>query len=681
MGKKTRRKYRKKYAVEPQGLSGTQYIQGLGALPEGDRKEASKGPSAEDESNVIRVNVPKTGEVIRVRKISRDEAGNIIPDDEELSERIINAASAGDRFRQDQNDGTEFLKKEVGSAFSKEQDLTKKDDPAERIAEDPVRKRLEEKLDKNLADEIKELENEIKDEKEKIEKEKIEKEEDFFDEEDPEFYEMPDVQAESGETEEAGVQRSTDEAGDREAPDIQDTIGEREAREIRDEIKKPEVSETQDETRMPEAPETQNETKMPEAPEIRDEMKGPEEPSDIREFNASENRNDTKEHAQVRPQERHPASTGEEPERKRSSAALVACVFIVTALMALSAGVAMALWDVGRTVGDLIKLAKGSYEAEYTQLALKKLKAGDYNDVIKITGLMDQAEDEATEADEAAKEEEGAKPESSETEAETDASGSAEFVGTELSGVNTIVGALDDDETVFIKYTESVSGNGIEAPGEEPIGTLPSDYVDPSEYYPLPFTTVDESYFADALFIGDSRLQGFGMYSGLEATYYCVTSFQLYNYKTMKVVQTPSGKVPIFDALEYDKYTKIYIKVGLNEMGGGTETFLNTYSELIDRLREYEPRAVIYVHAVLPVTAAKSSSDKTHNNPNIYALNERLKSFAIEKKAYYIDISPAVSLGDGSLMPEMTSDGIHLKAGYMDTWKEYLKNHAVVVPK
>ena len=34
---------------------------------------------------------------------------------------------------------------------------------------------------------------------------------------------------------------------------------------------------------------------------------------------------------------------------------------------------------------------------------------------------------------------------------------------------------------------------------------------------------------------------------------------------------------------------------------------------------------------------------------------------------------------DGFLPPEMAADGIHLKAQYMDIWKQYLLSHAVVV--
>ena len=193
----------------------------------------------------------------------------------------------------------------------------------------------------------------------------------------------------------------------------------------------------------------------------------------------------------------------------------------------------------------------------------------------------------------------------------------------------------------------------------------------------LEYRTVDDSYFEDALFIGDSRLQGFGMYSGIPGTFYAATGFQLYKYDSMKVVNTDAGKLPILDALPYDTFTKIYIKVGLNEMGGNDNIFESKYIELIDKLRQSEPRAIIYVHGLLPVTAAKSNSDKVHNNTNVEKRNDQLKKIAAEQGCYYLDVGTALAGPDGALPAEMAADGIHLKAQYMDTWKQFLITHAV----
>lgn len=348
--------------------------------------------------------------------------------------------------------------------------------------------------------------------------------------------------------------------------------------------------------------------------------------------------------------------------------AAVAVTLVFSMLLSMCVGTGLALWDSEKTLSDLgdAIFDKNVYastdSAQNTQDDELDSVPSDGDEVISEDvsedGTIDDdvkqeafAEDENSDLDDASDD----LQDESEEVADVD-------VTSEIAGLETLTKAGSGDEIVL---------------SQTPSSTLSGD---PNANYPLPFTTVDESYFTDALFIGDSRLQGFGMWSGLPATYYCATGFSLFKYETTKVVQTENGKVPIFDALPYDAFTKIYIKVGLNEMGWDNDKqFEAKYVELIQKLREYEPRAIIYIHGILPVTAAKSASDKAHNNPNVIARNEKLQQLAMEQKAYYIDAGPALSDENGCLRPEMTSDGIHLASQYMTLWKQYLCEHAVVV--
>ncbi len=323
---------------------------------------------------------------------------------------------------------------------------------------------------------------------------------------------------------------------------------------------------------------------------------------------------------------------------------IVAMIFSL--LFAMAGGIGLALWDEGRTISEL--------------------------NMIVFAKEMDEAAEDTSEADESAisiadAEEAEPEPEPVETEEPEPEEGADEndyglTISADTDGVESITKAGSSDE--------------IELAGDDET----PEVLDPLADYPIPFTTVDESYFTDALFIGDSRLQGFGFWSGIPATYYCATGFHVYKYETTNVVQTENGKVPIFEAMPYDAFTKVYIKVGLNELGYGTEeNFEKTYAELIAKIREYEPRAIIFVHAILPVTAEKSNTDKAHNNANIAARNAALEQFAKEQKAYFIDAGPALSDAEGNLRPEMTSDGIHLKPEYMKLWRDFLCEHGVVI--
>ena len=91
------------------------------------------------------------------------------------------------------------------------------------------------------------------------------------------------------------------------------------------------------------------------------------------------------------------------------------------------------------------------------------------------------------------------------------------------------------------------------------------------------FQQVDESYFDDALFIGDSRTVGLRDYTDLSehADFFCETSLTIYkvleeDFKNMGTVK---------EALENKDYGKIYIMVGINELGRGTtEDFMGKYT-------------------------------------------------------------------------------------------------------
>ena len=323
---------------------------------------------------------------------------------------------------------------------------------------------------------------------------------------------------------------------------------------------------------------------------------------------------------------------------------IVAMIFSL--LFAMAGGVGLALWDEGRTISELNMI----------------VFAKEMDEAVADTSEADESAISIADAEEAEPEPEPVETEEPEPEEGADESDYGLTISADTDGVESITKAGSSDE--------------IELAGDDEI----PEVLDPLADYPVPFTTVDESYFTDALFIGDSRLQGFGFWSGIPATYYCATGFHVYKYETTNVVQTENGKVPIFEAMPYDAFTKVYIKVGLNELGYGTEeNFEKTYAELIAKIREYEPRAIIFVHAILPVTAEKSNSDKAHNNANIAVRNAALEQFAKEQKAYFIDAGPALSDAEGNLRPEMTSDGIHLKPEYMKLWRDFLCEHGVVI--
>ncbi|MDR2088312.1 MAG: GDSL-type esterase/lipase family protein [Clostridiales Family XIII bacterium] len=188
-----------------------------------------------------------------------------------------------------------------------------------------------------------------------------------------------------------------------------------------------------------------------------------------------------------------------------------------------------------------------------------------------------------------------------------------------------------------------------------------------------------DDYFSDALFIGDSRTQGLLLYSNLgNASYYAARGLTVEHVFEKRVVEIDGGKRTVSDALERRAFGKVYLMFGLNELGwNSAEKFIETYGRVIDRVRETQPDAVLYVQAIMPVSAQKSQKDPVHNNPNIDRFNEMILNLAEAKGAIYLNVGESVSDGNGVLPEEASSDGIHLNKKYCIKWEEYLRAHEV----
>ncbi len=197
-----------------------------------------------------------------------------------------------------------------------------------------------------------------------------------------------------------------------------------------------------------------------------------------------------------------------------------------------------------------------------------------------------------------------------------------------------------------------------------------------------PYETVEENYFDDAAFIGDSRTMGFYDYMGLEnADFFCENSMTIYKLLEDEGItyQRTGEKVILRDALQEKTYGKIYMMLGINEYGyADTDYFLEHYRMLVEQIREWQPEAIIYIMANLHISEEKSNMDTGFDNLNINAKNAAVASLANGTDIFYLDSNPLFTDEDGYLNPELTFDGVHLYAQHYDVWKTFLMEHGVV---
>lgn len=220
---------------------------------------------------------------------------------------------------------------------------------------------------------------------------------------------------------------------------------------------------------------------------------------------------------------------------------------------------------------------------------------------------------------------------------------------------------------------------------DEPSGTDPSVPTDPDVTDP-PTTTEPEKpidpteYYKNTLFIGDSRTAGLYIYGRIEgASYFARTSMNVGNCFNNSKSETGTGSLSLEAYLKKNSFGKIYILLGINEIGYSYDWIVTRYEKLISRLQELQPGAVIVIQSNMHVTKAKSdSSPKTFNNTRINELNRRLSELADGKKVFYLSFESIFDGADGNMNPDYSGDGVHLKAKSYKIWRDYLLSEGML---
>ena len=167
-----------------------------------------------------------------------------------------------------------------------------------------------------------------------------------------------------------------------------------------------------------------------------------------------------------------------------------------------------------------------------------------------------------------------------------------------------------------VPYKAVPAAGKIGAAAEIRAKALPEGAGEPESLpCPLPETeAVEDTYFDGAVFLGDSRTEGLFLYSGLKTGhFYTAVGATVESVFSKKNFETESGeKVPLLDAVAEQDCDKIYIMLGINELGWSkVKTFHDQYAKLIDRVREDHPEAKIVLQSIPPVSAKQEAKFPT----------------------------------------------------------------------
>lgn len=191
------------------------------------------------------------------------------------------------------------------------------------------------------------------------------------------------------------------------------------------------------------------------------------------------------------------------------------------------------------------------------------------------------------------------------------------------------------------------------------------------------YQPVEESWFDDALFIGDSRTTGLRDCARLgEADYFCEFSMTVFTVRQWMCWDYDEPKKTLETVLSEKQYGKVFVHLGLNECGREQDLVIEQYAELVDYIREKQPDAVIILQAVMPVSKWKAEADYYFAIENVKSLNERIEILAEEKGCLFSNSNEWVTDEDGYMREDMTYDGSHPKVHLYPQWRQAILEDA-----
>ncbi len=183
----------------------------------------------------------------------------------------------------------------------------------------------------------------------------------------------------------------------------------------------------------------------------------------------------------------------------------------------------------------------------------------------------------------------------------------------------------------------------------------------------------DDSYFNDAVFVGDSLTEGMRMYSGIEGGhFYTKVGVSLYNADSL----TDVNGINIFESLKTLNAGKMYIMLGINQELDelNLKNYIKMYGEFIDKVRKVDDDITIYIQAIMPISKGAEKRSSIYAK-DILNANKALNRLAIDKCCYYLGVNEIAVDESGYMMEGISPDGIHLSAEKCQQWYDYLKYH------
>lgn len=192
---------------------------------------------------------------------------------------------------------------------------------------------------------------------------------------------------------------------------------------------------------------------------------------------------------------------------------------------------------------------------------------------------------------------------------------------------------------------------------------------------------VDNSYFDDAVFLGDSLTDGMRLVNYVnDSNIKAVVGISIERVLKEKAFELRSGNMgTAVRAVSERNPSKIYVMLGTNGIEySSVDTLIEQYAQLIDKLKENNTGAILYIQSIPPSTSGYINSKERLSTKKIKQYNEALLKLAEEKECYFLDTYSLFVTESGYLPRALSSgDGLHLNVDAYHIMFDYIKKHTV----
>ncbi len=220
--------------------------------------------------------------------------------------------------------------------------------------------------------------------------------------------------------------------------------------------------------------------------------------------------------------------------------------------------------------------------------------------------------------------------------------------------------------------------NGNTSLGDSTVSSDPEDSITIFEAAP-----VDENYFDNILFLGDSRFVSMETYETVPTrNIFAENGISAADFYTSSFFNSHIGTVQSLREIFIDRQSPIvYIALGVNGVGFlPATTVVDDINKIALLARECCPDTVIVIQSILPVSDIKTEVSPNLTNQKIDACNELLIELAKENGYLYMDLSNIMKNSEGKLHSDYDcGDGLHFNKDAYIVMKNYWRTHPITI--